>query len=297
LGLRAHRGAGTRPPPALRHGVVFEDVWFRYGADGPWVLRGVDLELPYGLAVGLVGINGAGKSTLVKLLCRFYDPQRGRILWDGVDLRELSTVELRRRIGVTFQDFMTYELTAAENVALGAVELLDAPDRDAAPHTGPDLGRIRAAAARADVDTTLQALPRGYRTLLSRTFADDGEQSGVQLSGGQWQRVALARSLLREDAELLILDEPSSGLDALAERRVHQALRDYRVGRTSLLISHRLAALREADLIVVLADGRVAERGSHTELMDREGRYAELFSAQAEGYDSARTVAVKVVSG
>ncbi|MFD0346136.1 ATP-binding cassette domain-containing protein [Kitasatospora aburaviensis] len=172
----------------------------------PWALRGVDLHLPHGRAVGLVGVNGAGKSTLVKLLCRFYDPERGRILWDGADIRTMPVDELRRRIGATFQDFMTYDLTAAENIGLGA------------PEHREDLDRIRAAAARAGIDRSLERLPRGYRTLLSRTFTDEDEQNGVSLSGGQWQRVALARSLMREDAELLVLDEPSSGLDALAER-------------------------------------------------------------------------------
>ncbi|MEU8588820.1 ABC transporter ATP-binding protein [Streptomyces sp. NPDC048664] len=263
---------GDRVPAPLRQGITFEDVWFRYTPGGPWALRGVDLHLPHGRAVGLVGVNGAGKSTLVKLLCRFYDPERGRILWDGADIRTMPVKELRRRIGATFQDFMTYDLTAAENIALGAPE-----------HLG-DLDRVRVAATRAGIDRELKGLPRGYRTLLSRAFTDEDEESGVLLSGGQWQRVALARSLMREDAELLILDEPSSGLDALAERQVHQALRRHRAGRTSLLISHRLAALREADLIAVLFEGRVVERGSHDELILLGGRYAELFAAQAEGY-------------
>ncbi|WP_405358872.1 ABC transporter ATP-binding protein/permease [Kitasatospora sp. NBC_00085] len=272
LGSPVDLTEGTVVPAPLRDGITFEDVWFRYTPDGPWALRGVGLHLPHGRAVGLAGVNGAGKSTLVKLLCRFYDPERGRILWDGVDIRTMPVDELRRRIGATFQDFMTYDLTAAENIGLGA------------PEHREDLGRIRAAAGRAGIDGTLERLPRGYRTLLSRTFTDEDEQDGVTLSGGQWQRVALARSLMREDGELLILDEPSSGLDALAERQVHQALRRHRAGRTSLLISHRLAALREADMIVVLSEGRVVERGSHDELVALDGRYAEMFAAQAEGY-------------
>ncbi|WP_051817230.1 ABC transporter ATP-binding protein [Kitasatospora sp. NRRL B-11411] len=262
---------GLHPGP-LRRGITFENVWFRYGPDAPWALRGVDLHLPHGRAVGLVGANGAGKSTLVKLLCRFYDPERGRILWDGTDIRTLSVEELRRRIGATFQDYTMYDLSARDNIGVGAPERIE------------DLDGIRTAAARADIDGTLIALPKGYDTLLSRIFLDDDQEGGVLLSGGQWQRVALARSLLRADADLLVLDEPSSGLDPLAERRVHETLAHHRAGRTTLLISHRLSALRGADLIVVIDGGRVAEEGSHRELLARNGRYAELFTAQAEGY-------------
>ncbi|GAA2276739.1 MULTISPECIES: ABC transporter ATP-binding protein [Kitasatospora] len=266
---------GPTAPAPLRSGITFEDVWFRYGPDSPWVLQGVDLVLPRGQAIGLVGVNGAGKSTLVKLLCRFYDPERGRILWDGTDIRTLSVAELRRRIGVTFQDFMTYDMSARDNIGVGSPELLT------------DLDRIRDAAARADIDATLTALPRGYDTLLSRVFLDSKKDKGALLSGGQWQRVALARSLLRTSADLLILDEPNSGLDPLAERRVHRTLDRHRSGRTSLLVSHRLSALRGADLIVVLAEGRIVEQGAHELLLSRGGLYAELFEAQAEGYQYA----------
>ncbi|WP_370132931.1 ABC transporter ATP-binding protein [Streptacidiphilus sp. EB103A] len=263
---------GGRRPERLRHGITLEDVWFRYGQDEPWVLRGLDLHLTHGETVGLVGVNGAGKSTLIKLLCRFYEPIRGRILWDGVDIRELSTEELRARIGVTFQDYMTYDMTARDNIGVGQLEHMS------------DLERIRAAAGLAEIDDVLIGLPDGYQTLLSRTLVDPGQDTGVLLSGGQWQRVALARSLLRDDADLLILDEPSSGLDALAERRVHDTLARHRAGRTSLLVSHRLASLRKADRIIVLAAGRIAEQGSHQELLVLDGRYAELFRTQAEGY-------------
>ena len=264
----------------LRGGAVrieFRDVWFRYDADGPWALRGVDLVLPAGRATALVGRNGAGKSTLVKLLCRFYDPTRGTIRWNGVDLRDVDPADLRRHIGAIFQDFMCYDLTARENIALG-----DASVDDGAA--------VRRAAGLAGIDGTLSGLPRGYDTLLSRTFLSEADKAdpanGVLLSGGQWQRVALARGLLR-DAGLVILDEPSAGLDAEAEHEVHRMLADHRRGRTSLLISHRLGAIRDADTIAVLDDGRIVERGSHDDLVDRNGVYARLFALQAVGYRTA----------
>ncbi|MFG2332874.1 ABC transporter ATP-binding protein [Streptomyces sp. NPDC048604] len=271
-----------RPLPVgpLTGGVELRDVWFRYSDRHDWVLRGVNLTIPAGGTVALVGDNGAGKSTLVKLLCRFYDPVRGSVRWDGTDIRELSPEELRGRMSGIFQDFMRYDLSAGENIGLGDVT-----------HVG-DRGRIRDAAARAGMDDTLTALPRGYDTMLSRTFADDGvDDDGVELSGGQWQRVGLARGLLRRDADLLILDEPSSGLDPEAEHEIHQSLLAHRAGRTSLLVSHRLSAVRGADLIVVLRGGAVVEQGDHDRLMRAEGRYAELFRRQAEGYADAPTAA------
>ncbi|MFH9268734.1 ABC transporter ATP-binding protein [Streptomyces sp. NPDC017546] len=265
-----------RPVPPLRHSVEFRDVWFRYGEDQPWVLRGVDLVLPAGQAVGLVGLNGAGKSTLVKLVCRFYDPTRGQILWDGVDLRELCPRELRRRMGATFQDFMEYDLTARENIALGDLTALRDGDR------------VEEAARVAGVHDRLTGLPHGYDTLLSRIFFSEQDKddatTGVVLSGGQWQRLALARSLIRDDADLLVLDEPGSGLDPEAEYEIHHRLRRHRAGRAGLLISHRLNTVRDADMIVVLEDGRIVERGPHADLMRRSGVYARLFTLQASGY-------------
>jgi ATP-binding cassette subfamily B protein len=235
----------------------------------------VNLTLPRGSVVALVGLNGAGKSTLVKLLCRFYDPDRGSIRWDGVDVREMPVADLRQRIGVLFQDFMCYDLTAAENIGFGDLGALH--DRD----------RIVDAARRAGVDRAVERLPRGYDTLLSRIFSDpdgDDTDAGAGLSGGQWQRLALARTLLRSDRDLLILDEPSAGLDAEAEHAVHERLRTHRAGTTSVLISHRLSAVRRADAIVVLAHGRIVEHGTHAELMTLGGRYARLFELQANGY-------------
>jgi ATP-binding cassette, subfamily B, bacterial len=269
--------SGRRPAPPLRRGIELRDVWFRYDPDGAWALRGLDLELPRGTSVGVVGVNGAGKSTLVKLLCRFYDPERGQILWDGIDVRELDLPELRGRIGAAFQDFMAYDLTAAENIGLGDLAHLD------------DRARIREAARLAEVDELVARLPKGYDTLLSRMFLDEDDLArGVTLSGGQWQRIALARSLMRREADLLVLDEPSAGLDALAEHRIHRALGRRRRGRTSLLVSHRLSALRDADVIVVMSEGRIVERGTHDELMTAQHEYARLFGLQAGGYQDDR---------
>jgi ATP-binding cassette subfamily B protein len=256
--------------------IELRDVWFRYDDAHPWVLSGVNLTIPAGESVGLVGLNGAGKSTLVKLLCRFYDPIRGGIYWNGTDIRTLPVAQLRARIGAVFQDFFAYELSAAENIGVGAIAAVN------------DRSRIAAAAREAGCHETLATLPAGYDTLLTRTFFSnedrDDPETGVLLSGGQWQRLALARALMRHDCGLLILDEPSSGLDATAEYAVHAKLRQLRVGRTSLLISHRLSAMRDASLIYVLDDGKVVEHGDHDELMAGDGRYAELFSLQARGY-------------
>ncbi len=267
----------ARPVPPLRQGIELRDVWFRYADDHPWVLRGVSLTIPRGSALALVGRNGSGKSTLVKLLCRFYDPDRGSIRWDGVDLRDLDPAALRARIGAVFQDYVEYDLTAAENIALSDVGGLD--DRD----------RIRAAAAEAGVDRTVEALPRGYDTLLSRSFSQDADpdEVGVALSGGQWQRLALARALFRGARELTILDEPSAGLDAEAEAEVHRTVRRRGGNGTCLLISHRLSAVRHADVVAVLADGRITELGDHVSLVAAAGDYAHLFALQAEGYQAA----------
>ena len=271
-----------RPVPPLRQGVELRDVWFRYADDHPWVLRGVDLVIPYGSAVALVGRNGSGKSTLVKLLCRFYDPTRGAILWDGVDLRELDPMGLRRRIGAVFQDYVEYDLTVAENIALSDTDARD------------DRSRIRSAAEQSGVHQAVDRLPLGYDTLLSRTFAPAGDtdtgdgETGVMLSGGQWQRLALARSLFRTGRDLAILDEPSAGLDAEAEDEVHRTLRSHLVATTSLLISHRLNAVRQADLVAVLDQGQIIERGRHNELLSAGGEYAHLFTLQAAGYSSGQ---------
>ncbi|MFC5831454.1 ABC transporter ATP-binding protein [Nonomuraea insulae] len=268
--------AQLRELPALRRGIELHDVWFRYSDEHPWVLRGVNLFLPHGATVALVGRNGDGKSTIVKLLCRFYDPTRGDIRWDGVDIRDVPVDQLRARLGAVFQDFMAYEFSATDNIAVGDLPALN------------DHDRIELAAREAGAHDTLAALPRGYDTLLTRAFrsqAESGEaQAGMALSGGQWQRVALARAFLRRDRDLVILDEPSAGLDAEAEHEVHTRLRELRAGRTSLLISHRLGTIRDADHIVVLADGVIVEQGTHHELIAMGDAYARMFTLQAAGY-------------
>lgn len=262
--------------PALSEAIELRDVWFRYSPAHPWVLRGVSLRIPCGSSLALVGLNGAGKSTLIKLICRFYDPTRGSVLWDGVDIRDTDPAELRRRIGAVFQDFMHYDLTGAENIALGDLTALE------------DGGRLRAAARRAGIHDVLEGLPHGYDTLLSRVFMMESEKAdavtGVVLSGGQAQRLALARAFLRDRCDLMILDEPSAGLDAQAEHEIHTSLREHRAGRTSVLISHRLGAVREADMIAVLHRGRITELGDHEALMTAGGEYARMFTLQAAGY-------------
>ncbi|MFC9733807.1 ABC transporter ATP-binding protein [Streptomyces roseolus] len=286
--LRQLDGPAEEPRP-LRSSITFENVWFRYDDSSPWVLRGVDLTLTAGAATALVGLNGAGKSTLVKLLCRLYDPTEGRILWDGTDIRRFTPDEYRRRIGVVFQDYGRYDLTAGENVGLGRLD------------RAGDSGAVTAAARAAGVHDRLARLPAGYGTLLSRIFVPDAEQggpgpsfAGQSLSGGEWQRVAVARAFMRADADLLILDEPSAGLDAEAEKEIHDSLRTLRTGATGVVISHRLGAVRDADRIVVLGDGRVVEEGTHTALVERGGRYAELFALQADGYRTDAPGAVPV---
>jgi ATP-binding cassette subfamily B protein len=277
--LPAPVGTRRRTVPRLRRGIELCDVWFRYGDGLPWIVRGVDLSIPAGGATALVGHNGAGKSTLVKLLCRFYDPCRGVIRWDGIDIRDLPVGELRRRIGAVFQDYMAYELSAAENIGVGD------------PTALTDRERIVRAARKAGSDATISGLPAGYDTLLTRIFVDGADRddpgTGVVLSGGQWQRVALARALVREDCDLLILDEPSSGLDAEAEHEIHARLAELRRGRASLLVSHRLNAVRDADSIVVLTGGTVTERGTHADLMLAGGTYARLFRLQAAGFEAS----------
>jgi len=263
------------PTPPLTHSVELRDVSFRYSAEHPWIFRNLTLTLPAGQALALVGLNGAGKTTLVKLLTRLYDPTEGKILWDGVDIREFDPADLRRRMGVIFQDFVRFDLTALENIALGDVTKLENGNRAAAETAA------RRAAQKAGIHEMVAALPHGYHTTLSRWLAEDGQ--GVDLSGGEWQKIALARLFMR-DADLLILDEPTAALDAQAEYDIYQSFTDIVAGKTSLLISHRFSTVRMADLIAVLDDGKITEYGAHDALMAQGGTYARLYNLQAERY-------------
>ncbi|QDH70221.1 ABC transporter ATP-binding protein [Marilutibacter alkalisoli] len=253
-------------PVPIHDGFVFENVGFRYPGSEQWALRGLDFELHAGEVLALVGENGAGKTTLVKLLARLYDPDEGRILLDGHDLREYDLDQLRANIGVIFQDFVRYHLTAGENIGVGRVEAMH------------DDARVREAARRGMADEVVAALPGGYDQLIGRRF-----RSGVDLSGGQWQKIAIARAYMR-DAQVMILDEPTAALDARSEFEVFQRFKELSDRRTAVLISHRFSSVRMADRILVLSGGRLEASGTHDELMADGGRYAELFELQAAGY-------------
>jgi ATP-binding cassette, subfamily B, bacterial len=253
-------------PQPIRQGFVFEDVGFRYPGAERWAVRHLSFTLNAGEVVALVGENGAGKTTLVKLLTRLYDPDEGRILLDGHDLREYDLDALRGNMGVIFQDFVRYNLSAADNIAVGRIEARD------------DRARIERAASRSQADEVIAKLPAGYEQMIGKRF-----RNGVELSGGEWQKIAIARAYMRE-AEVLILDEPTAALDARSEYEVFRRFKELSHGKTAILISHRFSSVRMADRILVLADGKVEAAGTHEELVSRPGRYAELFELQAAGY-------------
>jgi ATP-binding cassette subfamily B protein len=256
-----------RPFPApIREGFAFEEVGFRYPGAERWAVRHLTFTLQAGEVLALVGENGAGKTTLVKLLARLYDPDEGRILLDGHDLREYDLDELRANIGVIFQDFVRYHLTASDNIAVGRIEARG--DRE----------RIANAAERSLADEVIGKLPQGYDQMVGKRF-----RTGVDLSGGEWQKIAIARAYMR-DAQVLILDEPTSALDARAEFGVFQRFKELSEGKTAVLISHRFSSVRMADRILVLVNGEIEAAGTHEELLARGGRYAELFELQAAGY-------------
>lgn len=253
-------------PDPIQKGFQFENVGFQYPGTEKWAVRNLTFELKEGEKLALVGENGAGKTTLVKLLARLYDPTEGRILLDGVDLKEYDLIELRKTIGVIFQDFVKFYFKASENIAIGSI------------NERGEMSKILEAAEDSLADAVIDKLPKKYEQMLGRRFAD-----GVDLSGGEWQKVALARAYMRE-AKLLILDEPTAALDARAEFEAFQRFAALTQGKTAVLISHRFSTVRMADRILVLKNGEMEEIGSHQELLNNGGLYAELFNLQAKGY-------------
>jgi ATP-binding cassette, subfamily B, bacterial len=262
-----HSKPDARPAPQpIVRGFEFRNVSFRYPGSSRLILDRVNLCIYPGERVALIGENGQGKTTIVKLITRLYDPTQGQILLDGVDLREYSLEQLYREIGVIFQDFMRYEMTARENIAVGQIEELNNPQL------------LQLAAGKSLADQVIAKLPCHYEQMLGRRF-----EAGVDLSAGEWQKVALARAYLR-DAQVLILDEPTAALDARSEFEVFQRFAELTTGKMALFISHRFSTVRMADRIVVLEGGRIAEEGSHEELTSLGGRYAEMFELQAANY-------------
>lgn len=267
---RAQRERATRrleATPAGSAGIRFENVGFHYPGKFAWALRHLDLEILPGDSIALVGENGAGKTTFVKLLAGLYEPSEGRIVLDGRDLATWDPDALRRRFGVLFQDFNKYQLKLRENIGLGSVE-----------HLG-DEPRIERAAARGGASDLLASLPGGLDAPLGHWF-----EKGSELSGGQWQKVALARAFMREDADILVLDEPTAALDAESEHAVFERFRELAKGRTTIVISHRFPTVRMAKNIIVLEQGQIVEQGSHEHLLEQEGKYARMFKLQAQGY-------------
>lgn len=253
-------------PEKLQQGFTFEKVSFKYPNSERWAIHDLSFHLQAGEKMALVGENGAGKTTLVKLLARLYEPTEGRILIDGVDIRDYNLDSLRSNIGIIFQDYIKFQLKASENIAVGNIDKV--AERVA----------IEESAQKSLADTVIETLPNRYDQLLGRRF-----EEGTELSGGQWQKIALARAYMRE-AQLLILDEPTSALDARAEHEVFVRFAELIEGKTAVLISHRFSTVRMADRILFLENGQLLEFGSHEELLAQDGKYAELFKLQAKGY-------------
>ncbi|GAC1417032.1 MAG: ABC transporter ATP-binding protein [Flavisolibacter sp.] len=253
-------------PNPIQKGFSFEDVGFKYAHSDKWANRHLTFSLGVGEKLALVGENGAGKTTLVKLLARLYEPTEGRILLDGRDLREYDVHELRLQIGIIFQDFLRYQLTIAQNIAVGNIN--QEQNRDL----------IQTSAQQSLAHNLIEKLPGQYEQQLGRRF-----KQGIELSGGEWQKIALARAYMKQ-AQLLILDEPTAALDARAEFEVFQRFAELTRGKSAVLISHRFSTVRMADRILVLDKGELVEMGSHDELLLKKGRYAELFQLQAMGY-------------
>ena len=285
LDLQPRLQPATQPralPIPWQGGLRVENISFAYRGSEREALRDISLEIAPGEVIALVGENGSGKTTLVKLLCRLYDPDQGRITLDGEDLRDYDLRELRRQISVVFQDYNHYSLTFSENIWLGHLDGSGKDDdRSPAPDSAPDAQTqqaIRRAATQAGADRVAHRLPQGYETLLGRSF-----EGGEELSIGQWQKVALARAFLRP-SQLIILDEPTSALDPRAEAEVFESFRELIRDQAALLISHRLSTVKMADRICVMEKGLIVDIGTHDELMARGGLYAELFQTQAQAY-------------
>jgi len=253
-------------PRPIRQGFEFRNVAFAYSGSERTVIQNINFSLHPHEKLALIGLNGAGKTTLTKLLARLYDPTEGQILLDGIDLREYDVEDLRREIGVIFQDYMRYDLLVRENIGFGKVDSLS------------DQPRVESAAVKSLAKSVIDHLPNGYDQVVGRRF-----EGGVDLSGGEWQKFALARAYMR-DAQLLILDEPTATLDARAEYEVFQRFSELTRERMAILISHRFSTVRMADRILVLAEGSIQEQGTHEQLLSLGGRYAELFELQAAGY-------------
>ena len=253
-------------PKPVRGEITFDQVSFAYPGAAENALTDLSFTVSAGETIAIVGRNGAGKTTLFKLICRLYDPSAGRILIDGIDIRDVEPTELRAQIGGMFQDYVTYQATAAENIGLGHLGAIG--DREA----------ILKASRQAGSDGLIAGLPHGYETALGKWF-----DAGVNLSGGEWQKVALARAFMR-DARILLLDEPTSALDAQAEYELFERIHSLTRGRTAVYISHRFSTVRRADRILFLEHGRLVEQGTHEQLMRLNGRYARLFRLQASAY-------------